>query len=232
MANYKSLTTENRSSLKRYSHKKRFEIAQEILQIRPSNKILDYGAGDGYMLLRICEGGAEACGFEPDPSLAAEAIARLQGHQEAIHIVHDVQELPDGCFDRICCLEVLEHLPHRILIEALSQMRRLLKPGGFCVVSVPIETGLSGLAKNIVRLLLRQSHQGTTFASLWRIALGRKIERESGVSYISSHLGFDHNELERLLLAQGWKVESRRYSPWPLLKSVLNSQVFFVIKPE
>lgn len=230
MARYDSLTTGNRSALKRFSHKKRFEIGRELLQITPGDKILDYGTGDGYMLPLISEAGATACGFEPAPHLAAEAIERLSGTTK-IDIVNDVNELPDSSFDKICCLEVLEHLPKPLLIEALSKMRRLLKPEGICVISVPIETGFSGLAKNMVRLLLRQTHQRTTPKLLWQIAFGLKIERDSGIPYISSHVGFNYQELEQMFPASGWQIASRRFSPWRVLKSALNSQVFFVIRP-
>jgi len=227
---YESLTTGNRSALKRFSHKKRFEIARELLQIKPGEKILDYGTGDGYMLPLLSEAGAITCGFEPDPGLAGQAISRLHGYPEIV-IVGDVSALQANSFDKICCLEVMEHLPEPILIEALSQMRRILKVGGVCVISVPIETGFAGLAKNIVRLMLRQTHQKTTLALLWRIFFGLKIERESGVPYISSHVGFNYQELESVFSAHGWKMESRKFSPLPLLKSALNSQVFFVLKP-
>jgi ubiquinone/menaquinone biosynthesis C-methylase UbiE len=58
------------------------------------------------------------------------------------------QSLPDGHFDRILAIHVLEHLPN--MPAALAEMSRLLSPTGiFCVV-IPCDPGLAyGLARRI-----------------------------------------------------------------------------------
>jgi len=58
-------------------------------------------------------------------------------------IVGDIQkeiDLPKEYFDRIIAVHVLEHLPD--LPAALSQIKRLLKPNGFCEFVIPCEGGL------------------------------------------------------------------------------------------
>src|SRR5262245_38770193 len=44
---YKTQTVENRSTLKRYSHNRRFAIAERLLDVKEAEKVLDYGAGNG-----------------------------------------------------------------------------------------------------------------------------------------------------------------------------------------
>ncbi|MGZ4928907.1 MAG: class I SAM-dependent methyltransferase [Halobacteriota archaeon] len=51
----------------------------------------------------------------------------------------DITELsfPNNCFDVILCLHVLEHIPNDT--EAIKELFRVLKPGGWAIVQVPID---------------------------------------------------------------------------------------------
>ena len=57
--------------------------------------------------------------------------------QTQIDIVSDITDLPapDGSFDAIMCIEVFEHLPDPV--SAIREFSRLLKQGGFLVISAP-----------------------------------------------------------------------------------------------
>lgn len=52
-------------------------------------------------------------------------------------IVGDIHDLPfaDNSLDAITCIGVLEHVKNPF--KAVEEMHRVLKPGGFCYVSVP-----------------------------------------------------------------------------------------------
>lgn len=223
---YRRLTQGSPSRIKRFSHRKRMQIAETFASDGP---ILDFGAGDAELLRLFASApgcSAELWGFEPH--LIAEArenLAQLVGNR--VRLVDSVQELPARYFDRVYCLEVLEHLPEHLQIEALRNIGRLMAPGGRCVISVPIEVGPASLAKNAVRLIARQPHPGTTPRTIVRAAFGRPIVREEA-DYIPSHLGFRHRELEGLLASLGVLVERRVFSPFPWLGSWANSQVFYV----
>jgi tRNA G46 methylase TrmB len=64
---YKNLTVENSSWLKRFSHKTRYEVAINVLDINVKDNYLDYGTGDGFLLLKINDKHPDIkiTGFEP-----------------------------------------------------------------------------------------------------------------------------------------------------------------------
>ncbi|TSC72471.1 MAG: methylase involved in ubiquinone/menaquinone biosynthesi [Parcubacteria group bacterium Gr01-1014_38] len=55
----------------------------------------------------------------------------------ALDYLGDVQAmpLPDGSFDTVLCAEVLEHIPDPR--RALAEIRRVLRPGGKLIITVP-----------------------------------------------------------------------------------------------
>jgi SAM-dependent methyltransferase len=84
--------------------------------------------------------------------LRPDMASRLQQKFPTVKVtVGDIQkriDYPNGYFDRIIAVHVLEHLPD--LPAALFEIKRLLKPGGFCEFVVPCEGGLAySLAREI-----------------------------------------------------------------------------------
>lgn len=59
-------------------------------------------------------------------------------------------DLPDACLDVVVCISVLEHLARPE--EALSGFRRILAPGGVCLVNVPSWWGKAALEFSAFRL--------------------------------------------------------------------------------
>lgn len=228
---YAKLTTESPSLLKRFSHAKRFDVALELLAVEPNDEVLDYGTGDGFMLKKLLSANPRSIvGYEPMES-QYEQLENMFGRQEhgKTTIATDLGCVAPRHFDKICCLEVLEHLPEHDQISALTEIKQLLKSGGVVVVSVPIEVGLSGLLKNFARWIIRQEHANATFINMWRAFFGQKIDRGQE-AYITTHIGFDYRDLEKLIISEGYKVKKKRFSPLKGLNGVINSQIFFVLE--
>jgi SAM-dependent methyltransferase len=57
--------------------------------------------------------------------------------QSRLDIISDITQIPepDGSFDAIMCIEVLEHVPYPV--DALRELVRLLKPNGYLIVTSP-----------------------------------------------------------------------------------------------
>jgi SAM-dependent methyltransferase len=111
-------------------------------------RTLDIGAGRGEHLAYERLDDQEYVALELRQELADRIIA---AYPKARVIVGDIQghlDFPDGYFDRILAIHVLEHLPN--LPAALAEIRRLLSPRGRFSVLIPCDPGLAyNLARNI-----------------------------------------------------------------------------------
>ncbi len=109
------------------------DIADRIAGIKTDGRLLDVGCGDGH-LLHLCRGkGYECYGVEPS-RLLAEYAAKKTGAQ-IIQGMYEKDTFPQGMFDVITFVQVLEHIvdPDRIIDVA----RCHLKPSGLLVIEVP-----------------------------------------------------------------------------------------------
>ena len=171
---YANLTTQNKSLLKRFSHGSRFRIAVELLNPLSEDRILDYGTGDGFMLskIRAANDHCRVVGYEPIPSMFEELQKKTNSEKEdkSLEIISSTA-LPPKSFNKICCLEVLEHLTEENQEKEIKEMMRLLTDNGKLIISVPIEVGFSSLLKNIARILLRQTHGNTTFRNIGKFSI-------------------------------------------------------------
>ncbi len=92
-------------------------------------RLLDVGCSSGAFLCTACGLGYDAEGVEPAPR-AAQA-ARLAGLRVHTGLLHDAC-FPDGAFDAVTLLEVIEHL--KAPAELLQECFRILRPGGVLAV--------------------------------------------------------------------------------------------------
>lgn len=216
--------------IKRFSHKRRFETSLNLVNILDSedNSILDYGTGDGYFLTEAAQKYQKISlvGFEPCKE-QYKLATRMSSRYNNIKIFSDVKEIQANQFNIITCFEVLEHLPEKEAALVLSNVRRLLKDDGQLIISVPLESGLSGFVKNAVRLLINQPHT-SDMRKMTRAMLGLKVKRAGAEYYLDGHIGFRHKDLEPLLL-RNFQLIATSFSPFPFFKAAINSQIFYTL---
>lgn len=188
----------------------------------PGARVLDVGCGSGRDAARLLASGYNAFGMEPVEALRHAAIAahpELAGRicEGSLPLTGDAF---GGGFDGILCSAVLMHVPDSDLLDAALAIRRLLKPRGRLLLSIPASRGdlLSGdrdpngrlfspYSADEISLLLERL--GFTPISRWESddALGRSgtnwttllLERRSGgqqrpIDQIESILNRDRKE--------------------------------------
>jgi SAM-dependent methyltransferase len=94
--------------------------------------ILDAGCGSGRTLDELADYGSVA---GVDVSAEAVTAAQARGHEDVVQAA--IEQLPHaaGRFDLITCLDVIEHVPDDV--AALRELRRVTRPGGRLLVTVP-----------------------------------------------------------------------------------------------
>jgi SAM-dependent methyltransferase len=102
------------------------------LRLPAGAQVLDAGCGSGRTLEELV-GYGEVHGIELDPQAAEIAQARGVGEVR----VGRLEELPweADTFDLITCLDVIEHTSDDR--ATLRELRRVSKPGGWLLVTVP-----------------------------------------------------------------------------------------------
>lgn len=123
-------------------------IRIEDLQLEPGMRVLDLGCGRGRHLHALYwdDVPVDVVGLDlslEDVKTAWDGFFELpppdphSDQRSAVVTTGDAHRLPfpDGSFDRVICSEVLEHVPDPD--QVLSEISRILKPGGLFAASVP-----------------------------------------------------------------------------------------------
>lgn len=223
---YSNQTFRNPLFLKRFSHINRFKLSVSLISPTNSDKILDFGTGDGYILSEIYKKNhnCKIVGYEP---LQNEELHSNFSNNKSIEILNKLEQI-NIKFNKITCFEVLEHLTPENQEKELLNMINLLETDGMIIVSVPIEKGLSSLLKNIIRILSNQKHSNTNLKTIIKSFLGIYLDR-GNTSYIHSHIGFYYNDLEKLFDKVGLNIHRKFFSPIKILGPLLNSQIFYIL---
>ena len=120
---------ENLEVMREAKNYNRFLLSLITRRLRPGDKVLDFGAGNGTFSLPLWQRGVDLVCVEPDPILNSRlAQSGLQAHA-------GIDEIADASIDLVYTFNVLEHIA-----EDAATTRRLankLKPGGSILVYVP-----------------------------------------------------------------------------------------------
>ncbi len=128
-----------------------YEYAWASHFAEPDDVVLDAGCGLGHPFKFFLAGRCRethACDVDPAIlSLDIHTIARDFGVEAGPALVGDVHRInyacaditnlpyPDGIFDRVFCISVLEHMDEMAGEQALGEFARVLKPDGLIVIT-------------------------------------------------------------------------------------------------
>jgi 2-polyprenyl-3-methyl-5-hydroxy-6-metoxy-1,4-benzoquinol methylase len=180
-----------------------------VVLAKGARRVLDIGCGRGVFPAELRRFGAEAYGvdvFDPD-SVAADGWSYTSGD------ITRGLPYPDCGFDCVTLGEVIEHVPDPDGL--LRDIRRVLAPGGWLVLSTP----------NLVcwanRVLVPLGLQPLFTETSSRVTLGRRWRMLGQGSRAQGHLKvFTHRSLAEILELHGFEVHERRglpfaAFPWP-----------------
>ncbi|MEE9301540.1 MAG: methyltransferase domain-containing protein [Alphaproteobacteria bacterium] len=129
---------EQRISDAKYRRQAEFERTSKAYSLRlvpssPPMKVLDIGCGTGVNAEALAAKGHEVSGIDISP-VAIEKF-RARGFDGAVCNINEEIPFEDGTFDLVFGSDVIEHIIDTE--RALSEMNRVLRPGGQLVLSTP-----------------------------------------------------------------------------------------------
>lgn len=183
----------------------------------------DVGCGDGFATAQIMRATrARSCdGMDVDPTL----LDAGRRHFRQIRFTQfNLNNPPDHTlpqYDFVTCFETLEHVIN--LADAIGTLLALTKPGGYLLMTVPIEVGPIGVAKFVTKVVLRGDRLTEAFAP--QPGLHRRYFRallfDQGIhefrlqtnhgAWWPGHWGFDYRFIDSWLRTRGVPSESFRF---------------------
>lgn len=120
------------------------EVAAAAVRAARPTDVLEVGCGGGQLASRLAQENASARVVATDLSARMVELASARG---VVAQVADVQQLPfaDASFDVVAALWMLYHVPD--LDRALTEVRRVLRPGGLLVAVTNGDQHLAGLLR-------------------------------------------------------------------------------------
>jgi ubiquinone/menaquinone biosynthesis C-methylase UbiE len=124
------------------SHLKRID---RLLPLRPGQRVLEVGCGQGHLTIRLAERGIDVVGVDANPT-----APEVSGSDRVQYMLAEDLGFPDAEFDAIVSVHAIEHIPP--LDQAASEMARVLKPGGQALFIYPAEPiqGLYAIPTSVI----------------------------------------------------------------------------------
>jgi 2-polyprenyl-6-hydroxyphenyl methylase/3-demethylubiquinone-9 3-methyltransferase len=171
--------------VQRYWHSRKLELIRRVCPPRGDSRALDVGCGSGVVSNFLAGLARSVDAVDGSPAALEYARRNAAGCNMKFHLgLVDEIDLPPGSFDRIYCLEVIEHVFPDQIVKLLRLLGVLLAPDGRLLVTTP------------------------NYGSLWpviewtmdRLRLAPRMEQDQHVTHL------DAGSLRRLLEQSGLTV--------------------------
>lgn len=127
----------------------------DLLGVKPGDRVLDLGCGRGEVTAELLKRGARpaAIDYARDAVELTHDLVRgsaLVAQADAVHL-----PFPSRSFDAVLLGDVIEHIPWDLASQALSEVERVLVPGGRALIHTAPNTWFIAVIKPPLQAVLR-----------------------------------------------------------------------------
>lgn len=138
-------------------------------------RVADIGTGKGRFAVSFARMGAEVFALDISGEMLAEArqnASRADAHVSYVQGDAEHLPFPDGCFDLVCCMETIMHVPHPDRLA--REVRRITRPDGQALLSMTNKYRLNALFRlpEAAYRYLRPSRFQDTPRYMWSYSVG------------------------------------------------------------
>lgn len=121
------------------------DLVVEWVAPEPGSRILDVGCGRGHLVRALSGRGLDAWGIDLNPN-----ARELAGELNVQTMSAAALEFEDASFDAVVSFHAIEHIPP--LEQAMSEVARVVKPGGKVLLVYPAEPirGLYAIPTSVI----------------------------------------------------------------------------------
>ena len=172
----------------------------------PGKHIVDLACGPGtlsYRLARDVSPDGEVVGIDLAPGMIELARQEAPPGLPVRFELMDIEELrfPDACFDGAACGHGLQFVPD--LLRALTEARRVVKPGARFAASVPIDPSQPSEAQAILERAV-SGHLPPAPKARDQFSTRRTVEDEGAFATVARQAGFREASVVRFEESTTW----------------------------
>jgi ubiquinone/menaquinone biosynthesis C-methylase UbiE len=130
---YKAMNSGPR--LQRFWHRNKLRVLDEVAPIRKDDIVVDVGCGSGNLTLHSAKKCKLAIGLDPSESAVQFCNSIASACSVFLPASGEALPFPNESVDDVLFVEVIEHLEAPLKI--ISEIRRVLKKGGFVFATTP-----------------------------------------------------------------------------------------------
>jgi 2-polyprenyl-3-methyl-5-hydroxy-6-metoxy-1,4-benzoquinol methylase len=140
---YQHLALTQGPPVQRFWHRTKLSLLDWMFEVNDADRVLDVGCGSGVFADALASRGAEVVAVDanPDAIRYAQSTFARPGLSFSLGLLDELQ-LPDASFDKVTCLEIVEHVYLHQVHALLRSLFKLLKPGGRVLITTPNYHGL------------------------------------------------------------------------------------------
>lgn len=175
--------------IQRFWHKTKLMLLDWMFEVHAPERVLDVGCGSGVFADALAQRGAEVVAVDANADAInyAQTTFARQGLSFSLGLLDELQ-LPDASFDKVTCLEIVEHVYLHQVNTLLRSLHKLLKPGGQALITTP-------------------NYRGLWPAIEWATDRFSKVAKMDGEQHVTH---FSRELLETCLQNAGFSVERMR----------------------